>query len=434
MTRRTLLGLLALAAAPAMSAQAPARLELVRCAAGSDVPCVRTRVTLGAAARAGMGMLDSSGESKAWSGELAGGALVAPGLAAAHTALVPTRLLVLIDRGSGMAGEGIAFTRIALKSWLSGLDSSAIQVAIAGFDGRDLAPQIAGVTFRSPAAVLAVVDSMPAPAAKGHSPLYSATLLGAERVAATVASSPGAVGGLLVITAGQNDVGRGRDAVDLLSGTSGLSHAVAGIGSAAQRTWIMALGSTDPPADDLRTLAGPAGSAYAVALNPNAIAARLAAIAREFIGARDLTFGVGAIGTAALARTAAGGAASLGVDSTAIKVAMLSWRPPLIAMPSFQAVADPSALSPALREALLLGVGGGSNRPFVALLMAALVAGIWLLVLRVGWRESIAAVPVARERASTTRTMATGVKTEEGAPRKPEDITHQTARRTAMSR
>jgi hypothetical protein len=103
-------------------------------------------------------------------------------------------------------------------------------------------------------------------------------------------------------------------------------------------------------------------------------------------------------------------------------------------MPTFQAVAEPSGLSPALREALLLGVGAGSNRPFVALLMAVLVAGIWLLALRVGWRESLGAVPVVRERASTTRTLATGVKTEEGAPRKPEDITHQTARRTAMSR
>lgn len=414
-------------------AQVPGRLELVRCAAGADVPCLRARVTLAAYARAAVGQLDSGRESAAWRGELAGNPLVGPGLAAPSASVLRTRLLILIDRGPTMSGEGIAFTRIALKSWLATLDTATIRVALAGFDGRDLPRQILAATFQSPRTVLAALDSLPAPAPRGHSPLYSAILDGAQRVAAASDSVPGINGGLLVITMGRNDVGRGKDAEDFLAGDVGLGRASAGMDAAGKRAWIVALG-TDAPMDELGKLAGAAGSAYAVALDPNAIALRLAAIAREFVSARELTFGVGAIGTAALGRAAMTGSATLRVGTNLAASAPLAWRPPLIAMPTFQAVAEPSALSPELREALLLGAGGGSNRPIVALLMAALVGGVWVLASRMGWRGLLVVVPAARERATTTRTVAASAGTEEGPPRKPDDITNQTARRTALRR
>jgi hypothetical protein len=413
--------------------QAPARLELVRCAAGADVPCVRARIALDANARIAMGQLNSADETTAWSGELAGNPLVGPGLAAARTTVLPMRLLILIDRGAAMSGEGIAFTRIALKSWLSTLDSAAIKVCVVGFDGRELRQTIMDAIFQSPGSAIASVDTLPAPASKGRSPLYSAILFGVRRVAAAIDSVRSSGGGVLVITMGRNDVGRGKDATDLLAGDVGLSQASTGVGSARQRTWIVALNPA-APLDELRTLAGPAGSVYTVALDPNAIASRLAAVAREFVSARELTFGVGAIGAAALGRTAVPGSVALHVDANRAAVAALAWRPPLIAMPAFQGVAEPAALSPALREALLLGVGGGGDRPFVALLIGVLVAGIWVLAPRLGWRDSFVANPAVRERATTTRTAVTGVKSEEGPPRKPEDITHQTARRTALRR
>ena len=431
--RRALLAVLGVTVARVGMAQVPARLELVRCTAGSDAPCLRARVTLDASARAAVGALDSVWQNAAWSGEIVGHPLVGPGLGAAPAEVLPTRLLILIDRGAAMSGEGIAFTRIALKSWLATLDTSAIKVAVVGFDGRDLPRQIADATFHSPGSAIASVDTLRAPASKGRSPLYSAILRGAQRVAAASDGAFGGNAGLLVISMGRNDLGRGKDAADLLAGPAGLSQAAAGVASTGPRIWILAL-SVNAPMAELHAMAGPAGSAYSVALDPNAIALRLAAIAREFIGARELTFGVGALGTAALGRTAAIGSAALSVGATRAAVAALAWRPPLIAMPAFQAVAEPSALSPALREALLLGVGAGSNRPVVALLMAVLVAGIWVLALRVGWRQSTVAAPTARERSTTTRTGAAGVTTEEGPPRQPEDITHQTARRTALRR
>jgi hypothetical protein len=149
---------------------------------------------------------------------------------------------------------------------------------------------------------------------------------------------------------------------------------------------------------------------------------------------RELTFGIGAIGVSALARSAAFGSVELDVGADRATVARLTWRPPLVAMPTFQAVADPSALSPALREVLLLGAGGAGNRPVIALVMVLLVAGIWLVTQRLGWRELAVAAPASRERSTTTRTGAMGAMTEEGPPRKPEDITNQTARRTALRR
>jgi hypothetical protein len=103
-------------------------------------------------------------------------------------------------------------------------------------------------------------------------------------------------------------------------------------------------------------------------------------------------------------------------------------------MPAFQAVAEASTLSPALRESLLLGVGGSGNRPMIALCVALLVAATWLVTQRLGWRDLRVPVLTARERSATTRTDMAPVSTEGGPPRKPEDITNQTARRTALHR
>jgi hypothetical protein len=151
-------------------------------------------------------------------------------------------------------------------------------------------------------------------------------------------------------------------------------------------------------------------------------------------GPEELTFGAGAIGIGTLARSAASGSIELDAGAERTAIAVLMWRPPLIAMPAFQAVAEPSTVSPALREALLLDVGGSGNRPMIALCVALLVTGIWLATQRLGWRDLSLAVPASRERSATTRTGVAPASTEEGAPRRPEDITHQTARRTALHR
>ena len=431
MIRRILLPVISAAVVHVVAGQSPARLELVRCDAASDVPCMRARVTPSAAGRIAAAQVDST-QIGAWSGTLAGNPLIGPGFAA-HVSVLPTRLLVLIDRGPAMAGDGIAFTRIALKSWLATLDSNSIRVAVAGFNGGDLAARIAEAPFRAPNAALASLDALPSPTPGGHSPLYSAALLGAQRVAAARDSAPGSVGGVLIVSMGRNDVGRGKAAAGLLAGSTGLTAAANGVSATGQRVWIMALDG-NAPTDELGTLAGAGGSAAAISLDPNAIANRLAAISREFIATREWTFGVGAIGSGTLGRTAAFGSVRLRVGDRRIAVATLTWRPPLLAMPVFRAVAEPAALSPALREALLLGVGAGSNRPIVALLVAVLVAGAWLLAVRMGWRDFAVVAVTGSAGSTTTRTTTTSVTTEEGPPRRPEDITHQTARRTALRR
>ena len=124
--RRALLAVLGITVARVGMAQVPARLELVRCTAGSDAPCLRARVTLDASARAAVGALDSVWQNAAWSGEIVGHPLVGPGLGAAPAEVLPTRLLILIDRGAAMSGEGIACTDRRIRGRLPpGLISSS---------------------------------------------------------------------------------------------------------------------------------------------------------------------------------------------------------------------------------------------------------------------------------------------------------------------
>jgi hypothetical protein len=118
-------------------------------------------------------------------------------------------------------------------------------------------------------------------------------------------------------------------------------------------------------------------------------------------------------------------ATTLGRSSTA------GWRPPLLALPAFRGVADSAALSPAMREAVLLG-NFGSNRPVIAVLLAVMLGFAWLLVIRLGWRDPL---PVAaRSHHSVTRTAPLASASEEADPRTPDEITQITARRTALRR
>jgi hypothetical protein len=434
---RALLTLCAVTLVTAAAGQSPGardRLQLVRCAVESDAPCLRTRLELAQGERAAAGRLDSAREGGAWTIRLDGARLLGLGARVPDPSMIPARLLILLDGGSGMAGKGIAFTRIALKAWLKSLDSTAVKVAVASLDARDLARRIADAVFDSPARAMQVVDAAPGPEPKAQSPLYSAMTLAAQRVRDAVTASPEAQGGVLLVTAGANEVGRGRGAAaaGLLAGPDGLSQAARAVAQSGQRIWIISL-APDRASDELRTLAGPEGSAVAVPLDPNALVVALVGISREFRASRDLTVGVVGPGPAGLARTALAGIATLRVDDQTAIARPISWRPPLMALPTFRGVADSTALPSAVRDALLTGSNAGGNRPVIALLIALLLASVWVLVPRLGWAEP-ASVAVAREPSATTTIGAAPPPGEAIAPRKPEDITHQTARRTAMHR
>lgn len=114
------------------------------------------------------------------------------------------------------------------------------------------------------------------------------------------------------------------------------------------------------------------------------------------------------------------------------RIALVAWRPPLIAMPAFRGVADSSLLAPAVREALIIGTVGDSDRPVIALLLATLLAFVWFAVRRLGWDEMELAPK--REREATARTTIAGAADDEAPPRSPDDVTRQTARRTALRR
>ena len=101
-------------------------------------------------------------------------------------------------------------------------------------------------------------------------------------------------------------------------------------------------------------------------------------------------------------------------------------------MPAFRGVADSSLLAPAVREALIIGTVSGSDRPVIALLLATLLGFIWFAVQRLGWDEN--EMVQKREHGATTRTAVAGAPDDEASPRSPEDVTRQTARRTALRR
>lgn len=406
------------------------RLRLVRCAPTSDAPCVSAAIELSRAERAAATRLDSSVESTAWRGRLGTMPLVGAGVSRRRSVIHPVRLLIVVDRGAEMAGERMAFTRIALKAWIATLDSAAIRIAVAAFDGTDATHAVDTAAMGTARAAVAAVDRLPPPEAKAASPLYDAVVSAVQRIDRELRAAPGSEGGVLVVTAGRNQVGRASGPSPLLSGSAGLAAASAAITAAGRRIWLIVLGP-DQPGEDLRTLVGPRGETATIPVDPNALANQLNGITRELPQPRQLIFGLGTT-EAALGRSTSFGSAELMVGNGAHAARALFWRPPFVAMPKFQGVADSGALSPELKEVLLVG-GNGTDRSLIAFLLALVVVSLWLLVPRLVWIEGD--TPIAASHAAHARpndTVAPGVP--ETAPRKPEDITHQTARRTAMHR
>jgi hypothetical protein len=71
------------------------------------------------------------------------------------------------------------------------------------------------------------------------------------------------------------------------------------------------------------------------------------------------------------------------------------------------------------------------DRPMIALLLFTIVACGWLLLARLGWSEPV--IP-PRERAPGSPPTFVAPPPPAADPRRPEDITNQTARHTAMQR
>ncbi|MEO8225884.1 MAG: vWA domain-containing protein [Gemmatimonadota bacterium] len=424
--------------ARAVSAQAvpqqsaPAPLRLVRCARGSDQPCLVTSIALKSSEGVQLSDLDSVTEARSWTGDLAGRRLLGPGVAVAGRAHPPVKLLVLLDRSGSMIGEGIAFTRLTLKAFLEGLDSASVRVAVAGFESRDVVRGIQAATFVPPAAAARELAALASPDSAANTALYSALVEGSRLVTAAAAADSGSRGAILFVTDGVNDVGHKRDDAGLLAGPDGLAQAAAALTASGHRVWIMGVGR-GLAMNELRTLAGPEGDATAVALDPNALAARLSVIARELRGTRDLTFGVRGNDAAVLARAPWRGIAAAWRDGRPFVTRGLSWQPPMFAMPAYQGVAAAAALPPAVRENVARGAAGGSARELIGLLLAIVGGALWFVVPRYVWMRR--AIPAGLEAAITVSAPRTGAAppaveasslrrdVQEVPPRKATDVT-----------
>jgi len=431
MRRAALAGTL-LIAAGALAAQEPVPVRLVRCVPGRDAPCLTARVALARGAAETLSALDSAAESRAWTGVLGGARLIGPGVTVPRRIEPPLRLLVLLDRSGSMIGEGIAFTRITLRSFIEGLDSATTRVAVAGFESRDVARGIDAARFLPPRDAARALEQLPAPDPQANTALYSALVGGVEHLAAARAATPGTQGAILLVTDGRNDVGHPRDDGGLLAGAEGLRQAAEAAARSGDGIWIMGVGGNLSSAE-IATLAGERGSATTVSLDPNAMGARLAAIARELRGSRDLTFGVGGGAAAALARAPWAGTAAAWSGGKPVVTQTLAWRPPLFALPAYEGVAEAASLPPELRDVGASALAGGM-RWLMLLFFALSGAVLWLVLPRYVWARSAAAAPpvaapapAAARKAPAAEPSAGGLRRDatEAPPRKPADITQE---------
>jgi hypothetical protein len=340
--------------------------------------------------------------------------------------------MVLLDRSGSMVGEGIAFTRITLRSFLEGLDSSTVRVAVAGFESRGVDAGIDSASFLPPAEAARALDRLPTPDRAANTALYSALVAGVRRVAAARAAVPGAEGAILLVTDGRNDVGHPGDDAGLLGGSAALADAARTAEASGSRIWILGVGES-LSRDEIATLAGRHGQALTVSLDPNAMAARLGTIARQLRSARALTFGAQGGGSAALARAPWLGTAALWTGGRPVLTQSLEWRPPLFALPAFEGVAPPATVPAELRELAASAAPAGMRWPMAGLFLLGGVV-LWIAVPRFVWarpREAPIA-PVSRAAAAAEPAAVAASDpgalrrdVQEAAPRKPGEITQE---------
>jgi hypothetical protein len=386
--------------------------------------------------------MDSAAERRAWSGTLGSIRLTGPGVRPVSHPSARSRILLVIDRSSQLSGEGIAFSRIALKAFVQSLDSTTTRFVVAGVDSVSGTGAVTDGPLLSARQALAALDTLSAPAAQTRGDLPGALLSVASRLHQLDHGSDSAQQAAVVITGGvalalrvappQRRHGKHAPTapVDVaMHPDSGVVSAMAAVSAAGARVWIIQLDTMSAIAD----LPTPSGDVNVrrLPLDPNSLAHALAAVRRALFDGRLLLFGIPADDVTELAHGMLTGSA-VNADSTASGISIsLLWRPPVFALPTYQGAPDSGLLSPEMREALLPGDAGEGNTPLIALFLAVALTAMWLLVPRLAWARPLVASAAAARNVSTTRLAALA---REAEPRHPEDITHQTARHTAMHR
>lgn len=362
-----------------------------------------------------------------WDGFAGAARLIGPGLVRlGFDSTRKIRLLLAVDISGSMKGEGIAFTRSALRSFLSALPATGIDVALVPFESRAVAASFAAVKFVAPTEAVAQLEKLPAPLS-GNTALYSAIAEGLH-----VLDRPGASDGatvLVVLTDGVNDVGHARDDAGLLGGQAGKDQAQRLIASSKHQIWLVGAGA-GVDAAELKTLAGTRANATVVAMDPGALVALLAQIRMSLATRYTLVYGVPSSVATQLGRRPL--RITIHGDSTLLS----RWRPPLLAGPLFDGVADSTLLSPDLRVLLQDGTPSSSDRIIVggALLFVLLsaYAVLWRLArdaehgsVPAGAKTSAKVVEKRAERAQSDATLRRDVV--DAPPRSPFDVTKDDA-------
>jgi hypothetical protein len=342
------------------------------------------------------------------------------------------RILLLLDVSGSMKGTRIGTARLVLRQFLRSLDSlpaGAVRVAIAPFGSVEVAPRIEAASFTRPDSAAREIDDLPAPD-RENTALYSAVALATDRLGRELRSAPpAAVGLLVVVTDGNNDIRAGDDA-GLLQGAGGLARAAETVGASPAGVGIVGIGNLDQAA--LRTLAGPRGLVLPVAAGAGAfeLGQRLGQILRMLGASWEVTIPLGSASRGELGRRPGTLLLDLAAGSERVRGGSALWRPPLVALPAFAGTVPRGVLSLSRAETPASWVGSALLAAFVVLLLIE----VWIVLPRFLWPP----VPVAaavpgpaggREKASKAAPGALRADLKEAAPRKPTDVTAARARR-----
>lgn len=416
---------LAIFAAPGLAGQ-DGEVSLVRCGELSARPCLATTISLRPEQARQLAGRSPDSLSLAWQARfLRDTSLVGRGRRTWSEGQRGNRVLVLVDVSGSMKNLGIGTAKLVVGNFLRTLDSlppGSVRVAVAPFGSVSVADRIAAAQFTTPDSARLSIDELPNPD-RENTGLYSAVESGVERLSRELGDAGDGLGALVVLTDGDNDVGRAGDDPGLLAGAAGLARAAQAVDQSAAFTTIVGIGNLNAQA--LTTLAGPRGRAYLKSLDAYELARPLAEVRELFATSWEVLIPL------SIAREALGRGPATLIPSLGTISANALWRPPVIALPAFVGVAS-AALVPGGVGAAPVGFVLDRRWP-LALMAVVLLFLLWFVAPRLLWPSSLevasaSPVPAASKPAPQ---VAGGLRTDlkEVAPRRPSDVTAAKARR-----
>lgn len=411
-----------------LAAQQPvSEATLLRCAEGSKRPCLVANLTLSPEQLRAVSGIRPDSLAGAWRARFQSDTgMFARGRRGRAEEARGNRLLVLIDVSGSMKNLGIGTVKLAVRDFLQTLDSlptGSLRVAVAPFGSRSVAARIAAATFTTPDSARLAIDRLPDPTTE-NTGLYSAVELATGRLVTElkVAGSTG-VGALVVVTDGDNDVGRAGDDQGLLADQAGLARAARAVDQSPVIVHLIGIGNLNEQA--LTTLAGSRGRRYLVRLDAYELAKPLGGVRDYFWSSWEVVVPLG-IASEALGRGVAFLTPSLLSGGRDLAAPAL-WRPPVLALPAFGGVV-PADFSLATMERVAAARRLDRRWPLALMVMVLLIL-LWFVVPRLLWPPLAPSGPVpTKAKAAPVRPGGLRLDVKEIPPRRPTDVTAAKAR------